>query len=158
VPLIGAGVLFMEPDSQSSKWIPVEDYAADAEFEPRELIRMIQNGELPGEKQGNRWYVSAPLVVLVSGGSSDGTALLKIAACRMGSYVTAGRGELGIPLRFDDPGRPAALDVLNEVMTKVPDLPVEIHLNGEYFHVDSSLWLDLGAALVEFQILMGPTI
>lgn len=148
----------MEPGSHSTKWIPVEDYAADADLKPSELVSMILDGELPGERQGNRWYVAAPLVVLVPGGSSDGAALLKISACCMGSYVTAGRGELGIPLRFDDPGRPAALDAINEAMTKVPDLPVAIHLNGEHFLIDSSLWVDLGAALVEFKVLVDPTI
>lgn len=148
----------MATGNQSSQWISVEDYAANAELEPSEMVSIILDGNLPGERQGSRWYVAAPLVVLVPGESSDGTALLKIAACQMGSYVTAGRGELGIPLRFDDPGRPAALAAINEAMTKVPTLPVEIHLNGEYFHIDSSLWADLGAALVEFKVLVDPTV
>ena len=148
----------METGNQSSKWIPVEDYAADAGLQPSEVVSMVRDGGLPGERRGNRWYVAQPLVALEPSGSGPDTALLKIAACRIGSYVTAGRGELGIPLRFEDPGRPAALDAINAAMQKVPELPVGICLNGEYFLIDSSLWVDLGAALVEFEILMSPSI
>ncbi len=152
------GVSFMETGYQSSKWIPVEDYAADAGLQPSELVSLILDGGLPGERRGNRWYVARPLVVLEPAGSADGTALLILAACRIGSYVTAGRGELCIPLWFEDPGRPAALEAINAAMQKVPGLPVEICLNGEHFLIDSSLWVDLGAALVEFDILMSPSI
>ena len=152
------GALFMEAGSRSSQWIPVEDYAAAADLEPSILISMILDGELPGEQQGNRWYVARPMVVLEHPAANQTFAMLKISGCRIGSYVTAGRGELGIPLRFDDPGRPAALAEINDAMASVPDLVVEIHLNGEYFLVDSSLWVDLGAALVEYQMLVDPTI
>jgi hypothetical protein len=141
-----------------SKWIPVEEYAVDAEMTPGELIRRILAGELPGERHGNCWFVAAPLVVLVPGGATDGSDLLRIAACCIGPYVTAGRGELGISLRFSDPGWPAALASINSAMRRTPVLPVEIWLNGEHFLVDSSLWVDLGAALVEYQILMDPSI
>jgi hypothetical protein len=105
--------------------------------------------------------VAAPLVQLVHPDESkNDAALLKIAACCLGSYVTAGRGELGIPLRFADPGRPAALAALKAAMatTTPPILPVEIHLNGEYFSIDSSLWVDLAAALVEYETLTDPSI
>jgi hypothetical protein len=148
----------MGSPNHASKSIPVEEYVAHSELHPSELVSMILDGVLPGELQGNRWFVARPLVVLEMPESARAAALMKVSAYRIGSYVTAGRGELGIPLRFDDPGRPAALDALNEAMTKVPDLPVEIHLNGEHFHIDSSLWVDLGAALVEFQTLTDPTI
>ena len=146
---------FMENGSQPSKWISVEEYAADAELHPSELVSMILDGRLPGERQGDRWYVAAPLVLLEPTQSDDGTALLTLSACCIGSYVTAGRGSLQIPLRFfGDPGRAAALATLNAAIEEVPNLPVAITLNGEHFHVDSSLWVDLGAALVEFESLM----
>ncbi len=150
----------MATDDGRAKWIPVEEYAADAEILPSELVSMILDGKLPGERHGNRWYVAAPLVQLVHPDDSDDTALLRIAACRLGCYVTAGRGELGIPLHFADPGRPAALATLNAAMAteRPPDLPVEIYLNGEHFMIDSSLWGDLGAALVEYQTLMDPSV
>lgn len=148
----------MTTDNHSSRWIPVEDYAAETDLEPSVLVSMIIDGDLPGERQGNRWYVARPMVVLEPPAGTQDFAMLKISAFRVGSYVTAGRGEFDIPLRFDDPGRPATLAAINEAMTKVPDLPVEIRLNGEYFHIDSSLWVDLGAALVEFETLMDPTI
>jgi hypothetical protein len=144
--------------NQASKWIPVEDYAVDAEMTPSELIALIIDGKLRGERSGNRWFIAAPLVALVQGGAPNGTDLLKISACCMGPYVTAGRGELGIPLRFWDSDRPAALAAINAAMNTTPELPVEIWLNREYFLFDSSLWVDLGAALVEYQTLMDPSI
>jgi hypothetical protein len=149
----------MSSDRESSKWIPVEEYALESEMLPSELVSMIVDGELPGERRGNRWFVAAPLVVLIPGGAADGADLLRISACCLGSYVTAGRGELGIPLRFSDPGWPAALAAVNAGMGAPPaELPVEIWLNGEHFLVDSSLWVDFGAALVEFETLVDPTI
>jgi hypothetical protein len=141
-----------------SKWIPVEEYAVDAEMPARELIRMIVDDELRGERHGNRWRVVAPLVALVPTGAVDRTYLLKGSACRIGPYVTAGRGELGTTLRFCDPSRPAALAAINTAMQAPAELPIEIWLNGERFLVDLSLWVDLGAALVEYQTLMDPSI
>jgi hypothetical protein len=149
----------MATGKQSSQWIAVEEYALDTKIPHSELVRMIVDGELPGKRQGNRWFVASPLVMLIAGGAADGAELLKISACCIGAYVTAGRGELGIPLRFSDPGRPAALAAISTAMRTLPaELPVEIWLNGEHFLVDSSLWLDFGAALVEYEALMNPTI
>jgi hypothetical protein len=147
--------LIMETPDHSSKWIPVEDYAAEAGLHPSELVSMILDGALEGERQGIRWFVAQPLVVLQS--VADG-GLLTISACCLGSYVTAGRGELSIPLRFDDPGRPAALVAIDAAMEVRPELPVEIHLNGERYLIDSSLWVDLGAALVKFEALVDPSV
>jgi hypothetical protein len=142
------------------KSIPVENYAADVGMLASELVSLILDGKWPAERREDRWYIAAPLVQLVHPDDSDDTGLLKIAACRLGCYVTAGRGELGIPLRFADPGRPAALVALNAALSKEtsPELPVEIHLNGEHLLIDSSLWVDLGAALVEYETLMDPSI
>jgi hypothetical protein len=146
-------------DSQPlSKWIPAQDYAAVAGMKPGELIKMIVDGGLPGEYRDGDWFVARPLVVLEHPSEAEAQAWLKISACRLGSYVTAGRGEMGIPLRFDDPGRPAALVALEEAMKKRPVLPIEIYLNGEYFLVDSSLWRDLSAALFEYEVLVDPSI
>jgi len=136
----------------------VEDYAAVAGIKSGELIQMIVDGSLPGEYREGDWFVARPLVVLEHPSEAESCAWLKISACRLGSYVTAGRGELGIPLRFDDPGRPAARVALEEAMTKRPVLPIEIYLNGEYFLVDSSLWRDLSAALFEYDVLVDPSI
>src|ERR1700744_5145078 len=118
----------------STRWIPVEDYAAEAGMPPSELVSAIIDGNLPGERQGDRWYVAAPLVELVPpGGLDDDIAFLKISACRMGCYVTAGRGDLEIPLRFDDPGRLAALTAFDSAMSSgvPPETPLAISLNGE---------------------------
>jgi hypothetical protein len=144
----------MEFVGHSSQWIPVEDYVADPPLHPSELVSMILDGDLIGERRGDRWYLAVPLVMILSPESACGTAVLSIAACRIGHYVTAGRGEIRIPLRVDDPVLPVTLAALNEAMMKAPDLPVEIHLNGEYFLVDSSLWVDLRAALIEIQTPM----
>ncbi len=143
---------------QGSKWISAEEYAVDGKMTASEVISLIIDGKLRGERHGNRWFVGAPLVVLVQAGRPGGADLLKVSACCIGPYVTAGRGELGIPLRFSDPGWPAALAAINTAMQTPPRLPVEIWLNGEHFLVDSSLWVDFGAALVEYQILMDPSI
>ena len=143
-----------------STWIPVESYAEELGMPASQIVSLILDKDLPGERQGNRWYVAAPLVQLVLPNESSDAAFLKIAACHLGGYLTAGRGELQIPLRFDDHGRSAALAALNAAMaTRTPPvMPVEVHLNGEFFSVDSSLWVDLGAALVEYQALMNPSI
>ncbi len=143
----------MSTTQQAPQWIPVEDYAADAGMDPRELITLIMNGSLPGKRLGDYWFVARPLVVLEQPTTMNDVGWLKISACRMGSYVTAGRGELRIPLRFDDPGRPAALRALQKAMKAKPVLPLAIWLNGEHFLIDSSLWVDLSAALVEYQVL-----
>jgi hypothetical protein len=138
----------------ASTWMSVEDHSLDAGVSPSELVSMILDGHLPGERRGNRWYVAAPLATLVPGGAEDGSHLLKIAAYRIGSYVTAGRRELRIALRWGDPGPAAALAQVTAAMESTPVLPVEVCLNGETLLIDSSLWLDLGAALVEFETLM----
>jgi hypothetical protein len=38
-------------------------------------------------------------------------------------------------------------------MTRVPELPLTLELAGERLLIDSSLWCDLAAALVEFDVL-----
>jgi hypothetical protein len=82
----------------------------------------------------------------------DQTAYLTIAACRLGPYLTAGRGQLVIGLQLDDAAPAHALARLNEAMTKVPELPLALELAGQRLLVDSSLWCDLAAALFEFGI------
>jgi hypothetical protein len=142
------------------KWITVEDYAGDADMAPSELVSLILDGLLPGERQGNRWYVAAPHVVLVlPQPAAANTAVLKITACALGSYVTAGRGELVVTLRADDPGRRVALVALDAAMGKhkPPRLPLAVVFNEEAFLFDSSLWVDLAAALIEYEALINPT-
>ncbi len=146
----------METDHQLRKRIPVEAFATDTGLESSELVSLILDGKLAGERHGNRRYVAAPLVTLIPDGFPDGSALLRVSACRISCYLTAGRGELGIPLRFADFGRPAALVALQEALDRPVVLPVEIHLNREYFLIDSSLWVDFSAALIEFQTLTDP--
>jgi hypothetical protein len=151
----------MATDDRRLKWISVEDYAHDAGMPPSELVSRILDGRLPGERQGNRWYVAAPNVVLVLPETAAyDTAVLKICACCLGSYVTAGRGQLVIALRADDPGRRIALTALNAAIARdtPPTLPLEVVFNEESFLFDSSLWLDLAAALVEYQALMDPSL
>ncbi len=147
----------METDHQLRKRIPVEAFATDAGLESSDLVSLILDGKLAGERHGNRMYVAAPLVTLNPDGFPDGSPLLRVSACRIGCYVTAGRGELGILLRFADFGRPAALAALQDAMQKPVDLPAEIHLNREYFLIDSSLWVDFSAALIELQTLTDPS-
>jgi len=83
-------------------WMPVEDHAAETGIPASELVSMILDGQLPGERHGNRWYVAAPLVQWVYPDPSNDTAHLKIAACRQRSCVTAGRANLESPLAFND--------------------------------------------------------
>jgi len=110
----------MTAGNDSSQWISVEDYGGDAGIAPSELVSMILDGDLAGARHGDRWYVAGPLVVLEHPRILDDVGWLTISACCLGSYVTAGRGELGIPLRFEDPGRPAALIALEEALKRGP--------------------------------------
>ena len=55
--------------------------------------------------------------------------------------------------RLEDAGPLRALATLNEAMTRVPELPLTLELAGERLLIDSSLWCDLAAALVEFDVL-----
>jgi hypothetical protein len=58
-----------------------------------------------------------------------------------------------LALRLDDPGPLRALATLNEAMTRATGLPLTLELSGERLLIDSSLWCDLAAALVEFDVL-----
>ncbi len=53
----------MEMGDQLSKWITVEVYAAQVDVSPHQLMRMIRDRVIPGEKRGNRWFMARPLVV-----------------------------------------------------------------------------------------------
>ena len=141
------------------QWIPAEDYARQAAFAPSEIVSFILDGALEGQRVGNRWYVSHPLVCLELPDPNDlESAVLKCSVCKIGEYVTAGRGELVIPVRLNDPGVATARATLESAMQKRVELPVCLHLNGERFAFDSSLWFDLCAALVEFAALNDPFI
>jgi len=141
----------MGTDVNQSKWVSVEDYAFGTDLRTSEIVSFILDEKLEGRRFGDRWYVARPHVVLILPGADDGdVAVLRIAAFCIGPYVTAGHGRLEIPLRSDDPGRTGARQELDAAMRKVPDLPLEIRVNGERCLFDSSLWVDLGAALVEY--------
>ncbi len=136
----------------ATEWFTAEDYAADLGITPSEVISMILDGALTGERCGDRWYVIQPVVVVLELGR-DGEVLLRISACRIGSYVMAGREQLCIPLRSADLGRVAALVAIEDAMRSAPELPIAILLNGEEFLVDASLWLEMSAALAEFETM-----
>jgi hypothetical protein len=145
------------PPKPASKWIPVEKYAADVDFAPSEIVSLILDGVFEGRRVGNLWYVAKPLVSVEHPDQNNtASGLLKISACKIGRYVTAGRGELGIPLHFADGEADVVLKKIDRAMKKRPVMPLEVVLGGESFIVDSSLWVDLGAALLEFKILNDP--
>jgi hypothetical protein len=144
----------MTHEATEPGWIPVEDYVADTEIRASELVSLIIDGHLPGGRFGGRWFLEPPVVALVPPIDASGdTAKLIMSVCRMGSYLTAGSSGLPISLGLDDPGARGSLDALLEAMRHDPTLPVEIELTGRRFCVDSSLWLELSAALVELDIL-----
>lgn len=135
-------------------WIPLETHAAEVGIAAEILLRYINDGRLEGGRFSNGWYVAPPLVTLEPPTiADDQTARLTLCVCRLGPYLTAGRGRHVIPLRLDDAGPLRALPVLDEAMTRVPELPLTLELAGKRLLVDSSLWCDLAAALVEFDLL-----
>ncbi len=135
-------------------WISAEVYSAEADISVQMVIDWIKNGQLAGGCFAQRWYVAPPLVfVQPPPNPSSLTARIVISACRLGPLLTAGRGRQVFAVELDDDRASAALAALNEAMRKRPVLPLAIDLGGTPALVDSSLWCDLGAALVEIEVL-----
>ena len=135
-------------------WIALDTHASRVGIAAEILLRWIMDGRLEGGRFSDGWYVAPPLVTLEPPTpAGDQTAHLTLSACRLGPYLTAGRGRHMLALRLEDAGPLRALATLNEAMTRVPELPLTLELAGERLLIDSSLWCDLAAALVEFDVL-----
>jgi len=135
-------------------WIPLETYASQVGIAAEILVRWIQEDRLEGGRFLQGWFIAPPLATLETPTTADDpTARLTLRACRLGPYFTAGRAQHVIALRLDDPGPSPARAALEEAMTRVPGLPLTLELGGKRVLIDSSLWCDLAAALVEFDVL-----
>lgn len=134
-------------------WISVERYAAELNVRPSELMSRVLDGTLEGLRQEDRWYVARPRVTLFYPDPDDNTvAELQFRALRLGGYLTAGRSEVVIPLRADDPDKDATLSKLMDAGIKPPAEPLQFRLAGQEWTTDSSLYQDLGAAILEFDV------
>ena len=139
-------------------WMMVEDFAVDVGLDYDEVLAAVRAGSLDGFFAGGRWFVEMPLVRLQTRPDlTESGAWLEIAACVLGNYVTAGRGQCLIRLGDDLDSIRAAIDRLNTALTSAPELPLTLTINGSEYLFDSSLWVDLGAALIEFVELVVPS-
>lgn len=135
-------------------WISLNTQASRVGIAAEILVRWIKDGSLEGGQFSDGWYVAPPLVSLEPPTSAnDQTARLTLCVCRLGPYLTAGRGRHVIALGLNDAGPLRALAAVKDAMTRAPELPLTLELAGEPLLVDSSLWCDLAAALVEFDVL-----
>ena len=135
-------------------WVPLDRYASQVSIAAEILLRWIKDGRLEGGQFLGGWYVAPSLVTLdPPTGAEDPTVRLTLCVCRLGPYLTAGRARLVIDLRLEDAEPLVALATLKKAMTRVPQLPLPLHLGAERLLVDSNLWCDLSAALVEFDVL-----
>jgi hypothetical protein len=140
-------------------WIPLDIDAARVGIHAEILLRWIKDGRLEGARFSDGWYVAPPLVTLEPPTTADDqTARLTLCVCRLGPYLTAGRGRYVIALQLDDPAPSHALARLNEAMRRIPELPLTVKLAGQRLLVDSSFWCDLAAALVGFDVLQNDCI
>jgi hypothetical protein len=134
-------------------WMTVEDFAASLERPPSELVSQVLDGALEGLRYKDRWYVARPKVTVHYPDPQDkSTAELRLLACRMGSYLTAGRGEVVIPLRYEDPDKDDALTRLTELAQEPPEEPAKVRLAGRTWILDSSLYADLSSAILAFDV------
>lgn len=149
----------MSQSDPPERWIPLDTEASRVGIAAEILLNWIKGGQLAGDQFSDGWYVAPPLVTLEPPTTADSqTARLSLCVCRLGPYLSAGRGRHAIALRLDDAGPLRALEALEEAMTSVPELPLTLELAGQRLLVDSSLWCDLAAALVEFDVLQNGSI
>ena len=132
-------------------WQPAAEYAVEHGMTTREVELRLVEGMLDGGYEDG-WYVARPLVRLEFPDPADiDHAELKLLAMPLGRYLTAARREFVIPLHRDDPDKDAALEAMLDALQGDPVVPVPFRLNGRDWCVDSSLTLELGQALIEFE-------
>jgi hypothetical protein len=132
-------------------WMPAADYAVAQGLTTWEVEHRLVEGMLDGGYDDG-WYVARPLVRLEFRDPSDiDRAELKLLAMPLGRYLTAARREFAIPLNRDDPDKDAALEAMLDALQGDPVAPVPFRLDGRDWCVDSSLTLELGQALIEFE-------
>lgn len=137
-----------------SDWIAAETYAAEAGIALEIVVRWIRSSQLEGGCFGQVWYVAPPLIAVeFPSDPKIQTVRITISACRLGPLLSAGRAKHVFAVDLNDERTSVALAALNEAMCKPPLLPLAIELGGEHLLIDSSLWCDLGAALVEIEVL-----
>jgi len=132
-------------------WMPAADYAAAHGLTVWEVEHRLVEGMLGGGYDDG-WYVARPLVRLEFPDPADiDHAELKLLAMPLGRYLTAARREFVIPITREDPDKDAALEALLDALQGEPVAPVPFRLDGRDWCVDSSLTLELGQALIEFE-------
>jgi len=132
-------------------WMPAEELARRRGVPVDDIVGMAMAGQIESCRQGDRWYVERPLVWLHYPDPAHPTcAELKVFALALGRYLTAARRMVTIPLRSNDPDREESLETLCDALQGPLPEPVPFRLDGRDFLVDSSLQLDLAAALVDF--------
>lgn len=135
-------------------WSSAKAHARETGNPAAQLIQWMRAGALEGAELADGWYLAPPLVSLEFGTTGECAVVDFIfGACRMGPYLTAGRGRQVIALQLDDPEPLRVRAALDDAMTRPPVLPLSIELGGHQWLIDSSLWCDLAAALVSFEVL-----
>ena len=143
----------MTPKPDPYQWMSVERFSAQHGVRPSETVSQVLDGGLEGLRYYDRWYVARALVTLHYPNPDDKTvAELRLLACRLGQYLTAARGEVVIPLRYDDPDKEPTLSKLLELHLDPPAEPATVRLAGQDWVVDSSLYQDLSSAILAFDI------
>ena len=145
----------MTPKPDPYLWMSVERFSTERGVRPSETVSQVLDGGLQGMRYYDRWYVARPLVTLHYPNPDDNTvAELHLLACRLGRYLTAARGEVVIPLRYDDPDKDPTLNQLLDVQCQVdpPHTPITVRLAGQDWIIDSSLYADLGGAILAFDV------
>lgn len=134
-------------------WMTVEDFSASFDRLPSEAVSQVLDGLLDGLRYQDRWYVARPRVTVRYPNPEDkATAELCLLACRLGAYLTAGRGEVVIPLRYDDPDKDDTFTRLTDLALCPPEEPAKIKLAGQTWILDSSLYADLSSAILAFDV------
>lgn len=133
-------------------WRPVEALASEWGAPVSEIVSLILDGAVEGKRSGNRWYVLRPVVTLHYPNPADRRhAELRLRTCRLGNFLTAGRGELVIPIHRGDPGLAGAIAPAWKLARSKPQRAATVRLGAQEWIIDSTLVLDLGRCLLSFQ-------
>ena len=134
-------------------WRPVEELADEWDAPVSEIMSLILDGNLEGKRFDYRWYVVRPVVTLHYPDPADRSqAELRFRALRMGSYLTAARSELVIPIRHGDVGVKEALDLAWGIDESKPPMVATVRFGSQDWVVDASLSRDLARCLLSFDV------
>lgn len=143
----------MAPVPDPDIWRPAEELASEWAIPTSEVVSLILDGDVEGKRFEYRWYVPRPTVNLYYPDPDDRRhAELHFRCCRLGNYLTAGRGEMIVPIRHGDPGLEEALALAWEIDASKPPKAAGMRLGCKEWIVDSTLSLDLGRRLLEFDV------